>query len=108
MGPEGRREGRGEQFEILPEKRVPHRRPGGSPVAGREGAVFVPPRKEALRLPGRESLHPTGKAALGQLVGGERAGKAHPQHPVPVRDGGQDTGGESEIAGGLGQSQRLQ
>ena len=81
---------------------------GASPVAGREGAVFVPPGKEALRLPGRESLHPAGKAALGQLVGGERAGKAHPQHPVPVREGGQDTGGEGEIAGGLGQSQRLQ
>ena len=85
MGAQGVGQGGGQKLQLLPEEGVPHRRPGGCFVGRRNDALH--PAEQRFRLPGREGLHIGAAAGAGQLVGGQRARKAHPERPVPVSDG---------------------
>jgi len=51
-GPQGIRQGGGQQGEVLPEKGFPHCRPGGGPAGRRQGAVCIPAGEQSVGLLG--------------------------------------------------------
>jgi len=103
VSPQGVRQGSGQKFQLLPEKGVPHRRPGGGLVGGRDSVLH--PVEQFFCLPGRDGLHIGTAPGEGQLLGGQRSRKTHPQHPVPVGDGLQNGRRKGEIVGVLGQGE---
>ena len=81
LGPEGVRQGGGEQFEILPEKGVPHCGPCRGPVGRRDAPGFVEAGQKGGGFRYAEGLDIAGLAEGGQLFGGECPGEPHPHGP---------------------------
>ena len=55
MGAQGVRQGGGQKFQLLPEKGIPHRRPGGSFVGGQDSVLH--PVEQFFCLPDGDDLH---------------------------------------------------
>jgi len=51
-GPQGIRQGGGQQGEVLPEKGFPYCRPGGGPAGRRQSAVRIPAGEQSVGLLG--------------------------------------------------------
>lgn len=107
-GPQGIRQGGGQQGEVLPEKGFPHCRPGGGPAGRRQGAVRIPAGEQSVGLLGRNALHGGGKPGFGQLIGSQCPRKPHPHRPVTGSGLFQHGGGQRQIKHILRQAQHLQ
>ena len=78
---------------------------GGGGALGRESGVGLQLAEQLVGVPGRDALHRPAAAIAGQLVVGQRAGKAHPHRPVAARDAFQHSRREGQVMGILRQGQ---